>query len=163
MLTGRSPHTIDNYQRSLCSLMQAEPDLDAWDLPFVKSWIAEGASAPVRRMRARAVKAFCRWLTEEDIADTGWWKRIRLPAVDETPQETVTESDYTRSLALPPETVPWWLCCGPRAFDVPKWLGCGSRISTSTACTCWCRSRRPSAIASPRYHRRHARPGSTER
>jgi integrase/recombinase XerD len=98
-LSGRSQHTIDNYQRNLISLFKREPDLDAWDLAMVKAWIGEGGSDQRRRMRARSVKAFLRWAEEEEALDHSWWRRIKLPNVKETAQETATEEDYRRALA----------------------------------------------------------------
>jgi integrase/recombinase XerD len=99
MLSGRSPHTIDNYQYVLASLLTQEPDLDAWDLPLVKEWIAGAASDQRRRMRARAVKAFLRWADEEEVLDAGWYKRIKLPNVTDLPQATATEEDYRHAMA----------------------------------------------------------------
>jgi integrase len=99
MASGCSAHTIDNYQRHMMGLFKIEPDLDAWDLAMVREWIAEGGSDQIRRMRARSAKAFLRWATEEEISDTLWFRRIKLPSVKETPHETATEADYRRALA----------------------------------------------------------------
>jgi integrase len=99
MLSGRSVHTIDNYQRNLMTLFKRQPDVDAWDLALVKEWMAAAPSDPVRRMRARAVKAFLRWATEEDVIEgADWYKRIKLPSVKELPQETATEADYVAAM-----------------------------------------------------------------
>jgi integrase len=99
LVSGRSQHTIDNYQRNLIGLFKREPDLDAWDLALVREWIGDGGSDQIRRMRARSAKAFLRWATEEEITDASWYRRIKLPNVRETPQETATEADYRRALA----------------------------------------------------------------
>jgi integrase/recombinase XerD len=98
-LSGRSPHTIDNYQRNLIGLFKREPDLDSWDLTLVREWIGEGGSDQIRRMRARSVKAFLRWVTDEEITDASWYQRIKLPNVKELPQETATEEDYRQAMA----------------------------------------------------------------
>jgi integrase len=99
MLSGRSQHTIGNYQYQLSGLFQIEPDHEAWDLALVKEWIGAGASDQTRRMRARAVKAFLRWGDEEEVFEASWWKRIKLPAVAEAAQATATEHDYRHALA----------------------------------------------------------------
>jgi integrase/recombinase XerD len=98
-LSGRSQHTIDNYERNLMGLIKREPDLDAWALALVKEWIGEGRSDQQRRMRARSVKAFVRWASEEEVLDASWYRRIKLPNVKELPQETATEDDYRRAMA----------------------------------------------------------------
>ena len=63
MLSERSQHTIDNYQRNAMGLIKREPDLDAWNLALVRGWIGEGRSDQIRRMRARSIKALLRWVT----------------------------------------------------------------------------------------------------
>jgi integrase/recombinase XerC len=99
LVSGRSQHTIDNYQRTLMGLFKLQPDLDEWDMPTVKAWIADGASAQIRRMRARAVNAFMKWCREEQVTDATWFRLVKLPAVPETAQPTATEADYRRALA----------------------------------------------------------------
>jgi hypothetical protein len=92
LLSGRSHHTIDNYQRNAMRLIKGEPDLDAWDLALVREWIGEGGSDQIRRTRARSIKAPLRWVTEEEITDASWYRRLKLPS-------------YTINSALPPERV----------------------------------------------------------
>jgi integrase/recombinase XerD len=99
MLSGRSPHTIDNDQRNLIGLIKREPEFDAGSLALVKEWIGEGRSDQQRRMRARVVEALLRWADEEQVLDAGWYKRIKLPNVADLPQATATEEDYPRALA----------------------------------------------------------------
>jgi integrase len=99
LLLGRSQHTIDNYQRNAMGLIKREPDIDAWNLALVRDWIGEGGSEQIRRMRARSIKALLRWVTEEEITDASWYRRIKLPNVKERPQETATEADYRKALA----------------------------------------------------------------
>jgi integrase len=65
----------------------------------VREWIGEGRSDQIRRMRARSIKALLRWVTEEEITDASWYRRVKLPNVKETPQETATEADFRRALA----------------------------------------------------------------
>ena len=73
-------------------LIKGEPDLDAWDLALVREWIGEGGSDQIRRTRARSIKAPLRWVTEEEITDASWYRRLKLPS-------------YTINSALPPERV----------------------------------------------------------
>ena len=98
-LSGRSQHTIDNYQRTLMGLFKVQPDLDAWDMVTVKAWVRDGGSVQRTRMRGRAVNAFMKWCAEEEVMDTSWFRKIKLPAVPETAQPTVTTDDYRRALA----------------------------------------------------------------
>src|SRR6516164_9383133 len=99
LASGRSQHTIDNYQRHMIGLFRVEPDLDAWDMSIVKGWVRGGGSAQNRRMRARSVNAFMKWCREEEAADVSWFRLVKLPAIPETAQPTVTEDDYQAALA----------------------------------------------------------------
>jgi integrase/recombinase XerC len=98
LVSGRSHHTIDAYQRTLIGLFKTQPSLDDWDMATIKAWIADGGSAQIRRMRARAVNAFMKWCREE-VTDASWFRPVKLPAVPETAQPTATEADYRRALA----------------------------------------------------------------
>jgi integrase/recombinase XerD len=99
LLAGRSEHTITNYSYNLMGLFNREPEYESWDLATVKEWIGAGGSEQQRRMRARSVKAFLRWADEEEVFEASYWKRIKLPNVHETPQETASETDYRLALA----------------------------------------------------------------
>lgn len=95
-LGGRSASTADTYIATLRNLLVEE---DEPDLATVKAFIADHPGAQTRRLRARAARAWFRWADEEGIMECGWWRRIPLPNVEETPQRTADEHDYAAVLA----------------------------------------------------------------
>jgi integrase len=67
-------------------------------LASVKKWIASADTDEAMRYRGRGARAFCRWATEEEVADYSWWKRIPLVQVAIKPQPTVTPEDVSAAL-----------------------------------------------------------------
>ena len=96
-LAGRASSTIKSYVYVVRSLLSQHGD--ALDLASTKAWIAEGTNAEQQRFRGRSARAFLRWATDEGIDDYSWWNRIPLVATPETPQETITPSQYQATLA----------------------------------------------------------------
>jgi integrase len=91
ILIGNSPATLKEYDRHLRQL------LDATDNPTlleVETWLANEPSMPVRRMKARAVRAFGRWLREDGADRLGWWQQVPLAKEVEKEQPTVSAEDY---------------------------------------------------------------------
>lgn len=95
-LAGRAAATADTYCLQLRSLHRATSgDVD---LRSVKRWLADSASAQTARMRGRSVRAFGRWAECNDGPEWTWWRDVPLSSVANTPQPTVTISDYERAM-----------------------------------------------------------------
>lgn len=101
ILIGNSPATLKEYERHLQQLLKTTDNPTLLD---VETWLANEPSMPVRRMKARAVRAFGRWLRDVKADRLGWWQQVPLAKEVEKEQPTVSAEDYeslvTRHLPL---------------------------------------------------------------
>lgn len=88
---NRAKKTIQEYKRYLYQLLDKFPSPLRSD---VEAWLAAEPLISVRRMKARALRAFGKWLTNSKDLRLDWWQQIPLPKEVEKEQTTVTNADY---------------------------------------------------------------------
>ena len=101
ILVGNSPATLKEYERCLRQLFDAYLDPALVD---VETWLAQEQSMAVRRMKARAVRAFGKWLSDIEDERFAWWEQVPLAKEVERVQPTVSAEEYASFIAkeLPP-------------------------------------------------------------
>jgi integrase len=90
-IRNHSPHTFKEYERYLSQLLAKFPSPAQAD---VEAWLAAETSISVRRMKARSLRAFGKWLTNTNDNRLSWWSQIPLPKEPEKEQPTVTLAEY---------------------------------------------------------------------
>jgi integrase len=91
VLIGKSPATLKEYERHLRQLLDVTENPT---LVVVETWLANEPSMTVRRMKARAVRAFGRWLRDDGDGRVDWWQNVPLAKEVEKEQPTVSAEDY---------------------------------------------------------------------
>jgi len=98
ILIGRSRATLREYERHLQHLLKSTSNPTLLD---VEVWLANEPSMTVRRMKARAVRAFGRWMGTVGFEYFGWWEQVPLTKEVEKEQPTVSAEEYERLASLP--------------------------------------------------------------
>lgn len=96
-IINQAPATLKEYKRYLNQLLTATPTPTQLD---VENWLAAETSVSVRRMKARAVRAFGKWLTKSGDDRVSWWNQIPLAKEVEKEQPTVTHQEYLAIRAM---------------------------------------------------------------
>ena len=86
-LRGKSNFTVNEYIRYLQRLEQIVPEPTLQD---VLSWLDEMTSRSSRRMAARAVRSYGKFMDLAGIDFFTWWANVPLAPEEVTPQKTVT-------------------------------------------------------------------------
>jgi integrase len=94
-LEGKSKETARNYAFDLRKLLSQFPDPT---LVEAKEWVLRTESVVGRRKRAQAIRAFGRWLNDQEIESFTWFKQVPLAKEKTLPQRTVVIADYERAL-----------------------------------------------------------------
>lgn len=95
-LAGKAATTAETYCTYLRQLQEHEGG--EITLLAVKKWLETSISPQTARSRARAVRAFGVWASDNDGPDWTWWQRVPLASIAPTPQRTVSEADYERAM-----------------------------------------------------------------
>ncbi len=98
ILIGNSPATLKEYERHLLQLLNATDNPTLLD---VETWLANEPSMTVRRMKARAVRAFGRWMGTVGVEYFEWWKQVPLAKEVEKEQPTVSAEEYQQLASKP--------------------------------------------------------------
>lgn len=95
-LEGKSKQTAKNYAFDLRKFLGAYP---VPTLVEAKAWMVGTESLVGRRKRGQAIRAFGKWLHEQEHEGFEWWKQVPLTKEKTLPQTTTTVSDYIKALA----------------------------------------------------------------
>jgi len=96
-LAGKAEQTVTNYIQHINELLDRCPEPSLSD---VKSWLTQVDTPVARRKRGQAVRAFGKWAEECEYDAFRWWKQVPLAKESQHPQETATETDYRKALAI---------------------------------------------------------------
>lgn len=101
-LMNGSERTMKEYRRILGHYLGNNADPTSIT---TKAWILALPTPAAKRMSARAIRCFGRWLEAGGDHRLNWWREIPLAKEPERPQPTVTSDEYeqARRLALTTE------------------------------------------------------------
>jgi site-specific recombinase XerD len=107
---GHSPKTIHWHTQTIeafiCYLREHSysTDIEELHIEAVREWVAEQQERELSphtiATRVRSLRAFTRWLLEEEWIDRDPLKRLRAPKAEEKPKEILTPADVDSLLAV---------------------------------------------------------------